>query len=306
MNRVEAKAVLNISFDVELAWGSVENGTWRQQEAEGLWVNTRNAVTRLLDIFHEAEIAATWGFVGKLLDQDGIKSDGLPPEYTELWRTNGKESSWRGIDLLERILASQMKHEIGCHSFFHFRYNRDVITRELVERDIELCREVSRKHGLSPVSFIFPANEERAIDFLAERGFTSFRGENKYERIRSTNPLIRRLISLSRLTGMGRLRIEKPSECSPGFLRLPGSVLFNIPLKRRRFLPGLVYRVKRGLKQAVYSQDYFHIWSHPANFAKTPSLLPALREILLDAVKMREAGQLEITTMGDSASKLGL
>jgi peptidoglycan/xylan/chitin deacetylase (PgdA/CDA1 family) len=305
MNQIEGKAVFNISFDVELAWGSVENGTWRQKEAEGLWANTRKAVTSLLDILQEADIAATWGFVGKLLDLDGIKSDDLPPEYMELWRTNVKESSWSGVDLLERILASQVIHEIACHSFFHFRFNRDLISRELVERDLELCEEVFFKHGLSPVTFIFPSNEERAMDFLAKKGFTSFRGENKYERIKSTNPLIRKFISFLRLTGMGKLRTEKPSECLPGFLRLPGSVLFNIPPKRHRFLPGLIHRVRRSLERAVYSKDYFHIWTHPANFARTPSLLPALREILLDAAKMREAGKLEITTMRDSASKLG-
>lgn len=292
-------ATLIVSFDVELGWGAVENGKWKEKEAKGIYRATRLAVSSLLAIFEETEIPATWCFVGKLLDEESLYSEWLPAAVRQVCKMKGDEKTWRGIDLLNRITDTDVPHEVGCHSFYHCRTRADFMTSKFFDEEISLCRCTFGKMGLAPESFVFPSNEERWTSVLAEKGFTSFRGKNHHEWINTSNSAARKCLSLLRMTGIRPIRTEIPTQEKEGLWRLPGTVLFTIPLKRRRFLPGLIRRVKRGLKGCVSSGGYFHIWCHPYSFAQNPGLLDGFREVLALAAEMRNTDRLHIHTMKD-------
>ena len=49
------------SLDLELGWGSIENGGWRKWEACGVFAQTRAALVRLLRAMDECQLPATWG-----------------------------------------------------------------------------------------------------------------------------------------------------------------------------------------------------------------------------------------------------
>ncbi|PKN65129.1 MAG: hypothetical protein CVU57_12015 [Deltaproteobacteria bacterium HGW-Deltaproteobacteria-15] len=288
---------LIVSFDVELGWGAIENGTWQQKESGGIYRETRPAVSGLLSMLEEMEMPATWCFVGRLLEHESIECGQLPDGVAQACTIRGEETTWRGFDLLDMIVASRMAQEVGCHSFFHCRCHADFMTEELFREDLANSVRIFNRMALKPKSFVFPSNEERWTSILPEYGFTSFRGNNSRERISVSNGAVRKVISLLRMGGALPIRTELPSQEGEELWRLPGTVLFNTPVKRRRFLPGLVKRVKRGLNSCITSHGYFHIWSHPYNFAQNPNLLAGLREILAFAAEMRDAGRLDIVTM---------
>lgn len=286
-----------ISFDVELGWGAVENRTWSQKEARGVYEGVRPALSSLLAVLGNAEAPATWAFVGKLLDRDGLEDRDLPPEILRTCRMKGEEKTWRGEDLLDMIQESPVGHEIACHSFYHRRCGERSMNAALFASDLSLCRKIFSGHGLSPVSFVYPSNEERWVEILREQGFSAFRGENQLGLIRTKNPVARKIISFCQLCGMRRIRTEEPSLNSAGLWRIPGTIQFNVREKRRNFLPALVRRVNCGLKRTVKSNGYMHLWSHPYNFSINPRLIVALEEVLALATKLRDAGKLEIMTM---------
>ena len=300
------KTILTVSFDVELGWGSIENRTWQEKEARGIFDDTRSKISELLALLDEVQMPSTWGFVGKLLDHKKIGSARLSPGLIEICSLKkGRETTWYGIDLLEKVVQSKVKHEIACHSFFHIRCDADIMTSDLFQEDLELCKKIFKCHGFHPVSYIYPSNEVKWINQLAQAGFKSYRSQNEFEKIKTTNPLIRKFISLMRLKGYRSLKLVAPQCTSSGLYQLPGTVLFNVPLKRQGYLPGLVKRVKGAIKRAIADGDYLHIWSHPFNYVQNSDLIDALREVMIFAAKKCDEGHLDVLTMEEFIQKHG-
>src|SRR5437764_12040272 len=104
-----ARGKLTISIDLELAWGWWDVLTphvlQMAQSAE------RSICAALLSCFDCYEIPATWAIVAALLDP--LASSSRP----------GHQSSWYAPDMIERILAAKVAHEIGSHSGRHVHFD---------------------------------------------------------------------------------------------------------------------------------------------------------------------------------------
>jgi peptidoglycan/xylan/chitin deacetylase (PgdA/CDA1 family) len=192
------QAALVISSDFELGWayrfsrGQAGSLVRAQQKAE----LTRRNLPVLLEMFDFYEIPVTWATVGHLfMDKcqryDGRSHGNLPrPPYfeNEYWSyqtgdwydadpcTDQKSApEWYAPDLIRNILASKVKHEIGCHTFSHIDCSDGICSPELLRAELTTCKQLANEFGLELKSFVFPGNFSGNFHVLKELGFENYR-----------------------------------------------------------------------------------------------------------------------------------
>jgi len=285
--RSGAKGSATISADFEIAWAfrgrSVEERNLRA-------VRCRRNVPYLVRILEETGIPITWATVGHLFLEScesgdcGLAHSDMPrPPKNERWEgdwykhdpcTNiRKNPDWYAPDLIQGILASRTRHEIGSHSFSHIDFSADTSNRELVRRELEECQRVMAPLGLSLRSLVYPFNNmgHHYLDLIAELGLIA---------VRHRDP---------------RIRLSYPERSPEGVYKLCES------MNMRRTGPyDYVDKAKIFLQQALKRNAAYHLWFHPSD----PSEIfeDEFRRIIQSMAELRDQGQLWVTTMGDLAA----
>ena len=309
-----------LSLDKELVWGSFD--LMSAEEFAKRNPNPRGIVRSLLRLLDEREIPATWAVVGHLfLDACERGADGRAhPElarpsyrwYPHDWlgadpcTDRSRDPLWYGDDILELILESPTKHEIGCHSFSHIVFGDPGCSPEVAASDLDACLDAASQRGIKLKSFVFPRNAEGYHPLLRERGFIAYRGEDPTW-FRGYPRLAKRAAHLVDQGLAVAPPVSVPSETLPGLWNLPGSMLLLPRNGVRRAIPlaARVQKAKRGLERAVAGGGIFHLWLHPFNLASDPDgLMGALATTLDEACRLRSEGKLDIRTMGDLADAL--
>ena len=154
---------------------------------------------------------------------------------------------------------------------------------------------------------MFPRNVEGHHALLPEFGFTAYRGvaptwfEALPGRARRAGHLADQAIAWLP-------PVVEPIETLPGLWNIPGSMLFLHREGVRRLIPFAtrVDKARKGLERAVRESKIFHLWFHSLNLsADRAGMFRALREILVAAARLRDAGLIDIRTMGDVAEACG-
>ncbi|HEX5731471.1 MAG TPA: polysaccharide deacetylase [Blastocatellia bacterium] len=314
------KGVFVISLDLELIWGTLDLfGPARFRSA--CEVERRVVIDRLLDLFTEFDISATWCVLGHLLldecaaegsrkhpeivrpGHDWVRHDWF--EHDPCGREND-DSIFLGRSLVEKIQACPVAQEIGCHSFSHVIFGDSGCSRETAESEVRACLVAAEMLGIRMRSFAFPRNSAGHLDVLAEHGFTSYRGAEPhwYEQAAVPNAM-RRLARLAEVVTVTKPPTVLPEITPCGLWNVPGSMIY-FPLHGfRRYVP-VSWRVKRavkGLGEAARRNRIFHLWFHPTNLAyETDAAFSGLRQILEHARALRRQGRLEILPMGSIIS----
>jgi peptidoglycan/xylan/chitin deacetylase (PgdA/CDA1 family) len=309
------RGVFTLSLDFELIWGTLDRGPDTFREA---CERERSVVVeRLLALFAEFEIPATWCTLGHLfLDacapQAGRKHPEIvPPAHEGIadWfehdpgGTEHGDPIFYGKSLVDQILACPVPQEVGCHSFSHPMFDDPAVSRETAASELAECVRLADERGLELRSFAFPRNRVGHLDVLRDHGITGYRGPdpNWYEDARWPRPL-KRLGHLGDVVLARRPPVVLPEETLPGLWNLPGSMIFfpmhglrrHIPVSRR------VNRALKGLDAAAKERRVFHLWFHPTNLAfETDKMFAGLRRILEQASAQRRAGDLWIKSMGE-------
>jgi len=196
-----AKAAVCFSADFELAWAARHVSLERAlAEAQ----RTRDAFPRLLASFDSFEVPVTWAVVGHLLldacardPSTGRAHPEMPrpgPYANRYWTfdrgdwydhdpcTSAIEApEWYAPDLIRKIIASPVPHEIGCHSFSHTDFSDNRCPPSLATAELEACHREARWLGRRLRSFVFPANFPGNFGALAACGFISFRGPPRWD-----------------------------------------------------------------------------------------------------------------------------
>ncbi len=192
--------VVTVSADFELAWA------WRysksfsnpyEQAVRKARIEREN-VPKILSLCEEYNIPITWATVGHLFLEDCKSENGkthsklprLKNFENDYWRylgidwfeydpcTNFREApEWYAPDLIEMILNSRVKHEIGCHTFSHIDCRDEVCPPKLFEAEINECKKAAAQFGIELKSFVHPGHTIGNLDKLAELGFTSFQSD---------------------------------------------------------------------------------------------------------------------------------
>lgn len=169
---------------------------------------------------------------------------------------------------LERLLESNIKHDIGSHGYSHRVFPE--LSRTEAERELEMISKGMRKFGVVPKSFVFPKNKVAYLSVLEKYGYRCYRS---YGDFRTDSMCVEK---------QGQLYNIHPSlylgQCtSPIFLR------YILDLAIARKLP-------------------LHVWFHPWNFGETHSLIKKnINNVLLPfygyAKKKEKSGMLTFETM---------
>lgn len=195
-------SVVIISADFELAWAwhYAKNHPDPLKTALEMAHNERDNIPLLLALCEEFNIPVTWLTVGHLFLEsctpvNGVLHPELPrPRHfeNEWWKYSGKDwyehdpgtnfredPLWYGPDLVELILGSKTKHEIGCHTFSHIDCRDAVCTPEQFAAEIKACLREAKRFGIDSMeSFVHPGHTIGNLATLATLGFTSYRSDS--------------------------------------------------------------------------------------------------------------------------------
>ncbi len=288
---IAGPGIFCISIDLELAWGIPDGPTPAQLEC--CVRLERKIVRRLLRLFKQYDIAATWAIVGKLLEEPDATSAG-PPE------------AWYAPDLIEEIRTADPRQEIGSHSFSHIYFTE--ADRSTLATDLEAARAIHKRHGLDFISLVFPGDLVGNTDLLTQVGLKIYRGRhNNWQTRDDARNAGKRARSLARALLPTRAPAVWPRRREHGLIELPSSLL----LIGRSGLRGLVlprlFQLKGvlGLRAAARRKGVFHLWFHPSNFyVQTDTQFRILEHLLQEAARLRAEGTLRFATMGDIAREV--
>ena len=296
-----------ISLDTELIWGYTAYPSYKEVS---LMKNddkkVRGCIDTLLNLFEKYNIPATWAVVGHLFLNHCEKEGGVPhkdmPRFKENWYSSDpctdiqRAPLYYGRDIVEKILSNRIEHEIGYHSFSHVIFSE--CSREVAEAEIKEGLKLAKEFGIALKSFVFPNNNIGHVDVLKEYGFKIYRGENLGRYDLNQSFLIRKFNG-----GIDKM-IAPPAEPKwmEGIWEIPTSVLFCDPQFKFSVLP----RAKLGLYRAIKSKKVFHIYFHPHDLLRYPSLRDDLDKFLGIVSKKRDEGKIEAMTMGEFCEHLNI
>jgi len=286
------KGIFIISADFELGWAFrySKSDPFPEKKAE----QSRKNFPFLLKLFETYSIPITWATVGHLFLRTCKKRDHdwmhrIPYFENRNWLyskgdwfdcdpyTNwNKAKTWYAPDLIEKILKSNVKHEIGCHSFSHIDFTYENCPPEVAEDEIKACVKAANDWGLKLKSFVFPGGTYGNFEILKKYGFTSYRQTLKYELMLpyiDSNELL--VIPVS--TGLGDNNLGWSSDY-------------------------FIKRYKKYIDKAIHTGTVCHFWFHPS--IDEWFLHNVFPEILRYVAKKREEGELCILTMEEITSNI--
>jgi len=309
MDTVERRGVLCISLDFELFWGLRDHA--RLQDLQPRLLGARQAVLRMLDLFAEYEVQATWATVGLLLCQDKDEMlQSLPrtrPRYANpalspydaldaVGRDEGEDPFHFAPSLVERIRRTPGQ-EVGCHTFGHYYCHEPGHSLDAFEADLDAAMAVAARRGLSLTSLVLPRNQvdPACLPACAARGILCYRGLGNFFAEQGRSPRNRALRLLNaHLPLSGSMAWPLEQAVSPTgtaaplnirashFVRPPSSRLAPVrPLHLRRLL--------RDMEHAARTGRVLHLWWHPHNFGlHLEQCMGELRRLLARFAALRE------------------
>lgn len=190
------RGAVSFSVDFELAWAWVYAKGKSVDEAIQIGLRERAQVPLILAKMDEYAIPATWATVGHLfLERCERDAHGrahpdmvrLPHFENAYWQfTSGDwyqydpctdyktDPAWYAPDLIRQIIAANVQHEIGAHSFSHGGFG-PYCTNEIAEAKIEAVLEAMRPYGIVPKTWVFPGNDVGNFEAIAKKGFRNVR-----------------------------------------------------------------------------------------------------------------------------------
>lgn len=307
-----------LSLDTELVWGSFD--LFSPAKFDAFYPEMRLVIRGILDALVEHEMAATWAVVGHLFlgscnrGGDGRVHPELPRPrlswYAGDWFRDDPATDrlraplWYGDDVVDLVLGARVPQEVGSHSFAHIPFGDPGCTAEVVEADLTACAKVAAERGVTLRSFVFPRNSEGHHAALAGHGFVAYRGLDPtwFESFPGQAARAARLLDQ---TVPIPPPVSTPTETLPGLWNIPGSMLLIGRRGARKVVPmaAPVAKAKAGMARAVREGKVFHLWFHPFNLAADRQRsLAMFRSILDEAARLRDAGVLDVHTMGELAA----
>jgi peptidoglycan/xylan/chitin deacetylase (PgdA/CDA1 family) len=278
-----------ISLDFELLWGVREmavNGRYRRN-----LLGARSAVPRILTLFSQFEVAATWATVGFLFARDRDQlADFLPAEqprykhtqfdpYRErIGRNEAEDPLHFGRSLLE-IIRETPRQEIGSHTFSHYYCLEKGQNIASFRADLESAQRIAAATlGVNLRSLVLPRNQFNPgyATAIREAGFLCYRGNQRggiydaAETLRATSPVVR-------AARLADAYIPVSPDCLQSWHDVPSdSALCDV--RASRFLrpynpcskvldPLRASRIVSGMRAAARNGLVYHLWWHPHNFA---------------------------------------
>lgn len=290
-----------ISLDFELMWGVLDKRRFDDYRENVL--GARKVIPRLLSLFEEYSISATWGVVGMIYHKNKEELYGnmpsLLPAYCEkrcssyLYIDDIEEKNNPGYfapDLIAKIAATPGQ-ELGTHTYSHYYCTEQGQTAEQFDADLKMAVKTAVDKGYDPpVSLIFPRNmcNDEYVDVLKKNGMIAYRGNPRIWTNHippNWNLLLRGIRLLDSYLSLTGHQCSDPSGSSRP-VNIAASCFFRHAC-RYRFLDRLkLRRIKKQMKYAATHHKVFHLWWHPHNFGLNAEENLAQIKELLDYYKL--------------------
>lgn len=319
-----------ISLDFELYWGMFDKVTLKDygQNIAGV----HEAIPKLLNLFSQNNIHATWGTVGMLMVKDKsellrlLPEKKLQPIYTnqkvstyyhiensEIGNSETDDKYHFGRNLVEQIIATP-NQELASHTFSHYYcIDGSKNSSAIFTADCQAFKSAVADFNQPIKSIIFPRNQttDDALKVCKEQGFTSYRGTPEHFLYTAkndsdqTNPLLRilRLVdSYLNVTGHHTFRLNSHSQES--LVNILGSRFLRPFNQKLKFLESLkIRRIKNSMTYAAKNGDVFHLWWHPHNFGVNQAEnLAGIQEIINHYHYLNKTYGMESKNMGELAT----
>ncbi len=311
-----------VSLDFELFWGMQDVKTLNSYKANIL--GAREAIPRLLDLFQEHQIHATWAAVGFLFANNAEEAlQNAPAEPERPTYKIPERSSYRlfsdpvlekeaacffAPDLIKKIAATPGM-EIDSHTFSHYYCREPGQTLKQFEADMKAALSIASDCGYQLRSVVLPRNqcEPEYTEVLGRLGFTAYRDEENdwiHEKVK-IRPLLRALRLLDvyfPLTGQGGYVPRKEN----GIWNMAGSRMYKPYFAPLAFLEKLkIHRIKKQMLHAAKKGLCFHLWWHPHNIGvRTEFHLRQLEEIFRYYEDLNAQYGMQSMTISEMAEKL--
>jgi peptidoglycan/xylan/chitin deacetylase (PgdA/CDA1 family) len=316
---------LVISLDFELRWGvrdlyPADGGAYRQH-----LLGARAAIPRLLDLFEEYDVAATWATVGFLFastrDDLARYRPATLPRYTdprldpygEVPGLNEADDPLHYAPSLVDLIGGRPQQEIGSHTYSHYYCLEPGHDAASFRSDLASAVAIARARGIEPRSLVFPRNQfnPEYATALTDAGFTCCRTnaagwiyrESAGNRYRRADARAGRLldtyleVSGDQVTPWAEIPFAGSLCCLPAshFLR-------PYTPRLRRLEPLRLRRITSSLRKAATEQGVFHLWWHPHNAGVfTDDYLAFLRGIFEEFRRCRERYGMRSLSMAEAA-----
>lgn len=292
-----------ISLDFELNWGV--HDVFRYGQYNKNLYGVRQALPKILMLFKEYEIHATWATVGLLFaESKGEMAHylrGIPVKYEQMKYAahsqlakvgeNEQEDLLHfGKSLIEQIIQTPYQ-EIGSHTFSHYYCLESGQIESDFESDLQAMAMICEGNIAPMKSIVFPRNQVNDNYFTAcqQAGYVCYRGNERHDlynpkKFTKKNRLslgaMKWLDSYVNITGNHMVRLEEMKE--DAFINVRASAFLR-PYSRilRAFEHRKIQRIKEGMLAAAKEGAFYHLWWHPHNFGRHIDKNLAMLEELL-------------------------
>ena len=310
---------LLVSLDFELFWGMLDKCALEDYQENIL--GGRAAIPKLLKLFEQYGIHATWATVGFMFaenyeelkhyfpaEKPTYEKEGMSP-YDYFEKIGEKEAPCFFAPDLIRLVSQTPGQEIGSHTFSHYYCREKGQTVPQFAADMRAAKEIVAAHGYDLTSVILPRNqcEPEYTRVFRELGFTAYRDEendwiHKKVHFRPLLRILRLADVYLPLTGQGGYVPRKED----GVWNLVGSRMYKPIFRPLRFLEkAKIIRIKAQMRHAAKQDLTFHLWWHPHNIGvMTDAHLAQLEEIFAYYRELKETYGMESLSMGELARKL--
>jgi peptidoglycan/xylan/chitin deacetylase (PgdA/CDA1 family) len=278
---------LVISLDMELHWGMADKVAGPEHSYWNNLLGARQAVPRLLKMFSERGIHATWAAVGLLFARGREDLEAFLPAIRPrgVWATLDRIRQMAGASeeddplhfapsLIAEIQATPGQ-EIASHTFCHtLGYESEVDGPAFLE-DLQAAQAIARRDGLTLKTLVFPRNQilQEYLSLLPAAGFEVYRGNPSSGAHGEVMRGLRRMYHRTCRLADSYLPVYPDHVVT---WREMGSIWpVNVCAGRfwRPIGPGgscgawaQQHRTIRSLQVAAQKNGVFHLWFHPHNF----------------------------------------
>jgi peptidoglycan/xylan/chitin deacetylase (PgdA/CDA1 family) len=314
-----------ISFDLEKYFGVFDSKTVSSYGKNILGV--KDVVPKILKLFNDYNISATWAFVGMMLMKTKAQLLQFGPKerinYTDSRKSvynfleTISESDYKlyfeGFDIV-KLVAESRNQELASHTYSHSYtlesgFNVDVFKQEMEFANNLFMHYFNKKFK----SIIFPRNQysKEILSILKGLGIFTYRGNIDcwLHKPRANHQssiflkTIRYFDSYFNLFPKFIAKIEFDKDKS--LINIQAS-LFLRPYNPRfkYFEKYKIRRIKRAMLKAAKDGGLFHLWLHPHNFGiNQKQNLEQLGEILNYYLILKEKYDFVNVTMADLGDK---
>ena len=315
---------LVISLDFELNWG-VHDVFTQEQYGENI-LGAREAIPKILDLFKEYDIHATWATVGMLgfsnkkellknlpLSQPSYANNNFSPygKLKFIGENEVEDPLHFGSSLIRKILEYS-NQELATHTFSHYYCLEEGQTIEEFELDLKSSLKIGTLNGRRIQSLVFPRNQtnEDYLQICKKYGISNFRGnENNwiYEASSFHNdPLLKKILRVldGYLNIFGHQTYPLRTVDMKPIINLPSSLFLRPYNSKLKLLEPLrLRRIKNSMLRAAKKNEVFHLWWHPHNFGiDIDKNIDFLREILKFSAELKREYGFKSLTMGEAST----